>query len=32
VGFRNAYEEDTLTLDQKLAALRMFAENVIAKV
>jgi probable F420-dependent oxidoreductase len=32
VGFRNAYEEDTLTLDQKRAALRMFAENVIAKV
>jgi probable F420-dependent oxidoreductase len=31
VGFRNAYEVDTQTLDQKLGALRGFAENVIAK-
>ncbi len=32
VGFRNAYtrEQDTQTLDQKLAALRGFADNVIA--
>ena len=32
VGFRNAYEADTQTLEQKLNALRQFAENVIAKV
>lgn len=33
VGFRNAYSGvDDQTLDQKLAALRGFAENVIAKV
>jgi probable F420-dependent oxidoreductase len=31
VGFRNAYEKDTLTLQQKLDALRGFADNVIAK-
>jgi hypothetical protein len=32
VGFRNAYEKDTQTLDQKLAALRGFANAVIAKL
>jgi hypothetical protein len=34
VGFRNAYqvEQDTQTLDQKVAALRGYAESVIAKV
>jgi probable F420-dependent oxidoreductase len=32
VGFRNAYETDTMTLQQKLDALRAFADNVIAKV
>ena len=31
VGFRNAYEKDTLTLQQKLDALRAYADNVIAK-
>jgi len=31
VGFRNAYEVDVMTLDQKLGALKAFAENVIAK-
>jgi probable F420-dependent oxidoreductase len=31
VGFRNAYEEDTLTLDQKIDALERYADNVIAK-
>jgi alkanesulfonate monooxygenase SsuD/methylene tetrahydromethanopterin reductase-like flavin-dependent oxidoreductase (luciferase family) len=32
VGFRNAYAEDTMTLEQKIGALEGFAENVIAKV
>jgi probable F420-dependent oxidoreductase len=32
VGFRNAYESDTQTLEQKLDALRRFADHVIAKV
>jgi hypothetical protein len=32
VGFRNAYEPDTQTLEQKTTALRQFAENVIAKL
>jgi len=32
VGFRNAYEPDTQTLQQKTDALRQFADNVIAKV
>jgi hypothetical protein len=34
VGFRNAYskEQDTQSLEQKLTALRGFAESVIAKV
>lgn len=34
VGFRNAYakDKDTQTLEEKLAALRGYAENVIAKV
>ena len=32
VGFRNAYEKDTMTLEQKTDALRGFADQVIAKV
>jgi probable F420-dependent oxidoreductase len=32
VGFRNGYEEDTQTLDQKLGALRSFGDNIIAKL
>jgi probable F420-dependent oxidoreductase len=32
VGFRNAYERDAMTLQQKLDALRGFADRVIAKV
>ena len=32
VGFRNAYEKDAMTLQQKLDALRAFADRVIAKV
>lgn len=32
VGFRNAYEPDATTLQQKLDALRAFADRVIAKV
>lgn len=32
VGFRNAYESDTQTLEHKLDALRRFADQVIAKV
>jgi hypothetical protein len=32
VGFRNAYERDTQPLEQKLDALRRFADHVIAKV
>jgi probable F420-dependent oxidoreductase len=32
VGFRNAYEPDTQTLEHKINALRQFADNVIAKV
>jgi len=32
VGFRNAYERDTTTLQQKVDALRAFADHVIAKV
>jgi probable F420-dependent oxidoreductase len=31
VGFRNSYEPDTQTLDQKLDALRRYADAVIAK-
>jgi alkanesulfonate monooxygenase SsuD/methylene tetrahydromethanopterin reductase-like flavin-dependent oxidoreductase (luciferase family) len=31
VGFRNAYEHDTQTLEQKLDALRAYADRVIAK-
>ncbi|HEB89763.1 MAG TPA: TIGR03619 family F420-dependent LLM class oxidoreductase, partial [Deltaproteobacteria bacterium] len=31
VGFRDAYQPDTMTLDQKIAALEGFANNVIAK-
>ncbi len=31
VGFRNAYEIDTLTLEQKTDALRRYADEVIAK-
>lgn len=32
VGFRNAYEPDTQTLEHKTTALRQFAEHVIAKI
>jgi hypothetical protein len=32
VGFRNAYEADTQTLEQKIDALERFADAVIAKV
>jgi alkanesulfonate monooxygenase SsuD/methylene tetrahydromethanopterin reductase-like flavin-dependent oxidoreductase (luciferase family) len=32
VGFRNAYETDTTTLQQKLDALRGYADRVIAKM
>ncbi len=32
VGFRNAYEADTLTLEQKTDSLRRYADDVIAKV
>ncbi len=32
VGFRNVYEKDSMPLEQKLAALRGFADAVIAKV
>ena len=32
VGFRNAYEQDVQTLDQKIDALRAYADRVIAKV
>jgi probable F420-dependent oxidoreductase len=31
-GFRNAYEPDTQTLEQKIDALRQFADNVIMKL
>jgi probable F420-dependent oxidoreductase len=31
VGFRNAYEKDTMTLQQKLDALRRYADAVIAR-
>jgi probable F420-dependent oxidoreductase len=32
VGFRNAYEKDTTSLEQKLDALRAFADRVISKL
>jgi probable F420-dependent oxidoreductase len=32
VGFRNAYETDTQTLQHKIDALRQYADNVIAKL
>jgi probable F420-dependent oxidoreductase len=32
VGFRNAYEEDRMPLQQKVDALRAYADNVIAKL
>jgi len=32
VGFRNAYEPDTMTLQQKIDALRAYADRVIARV
>ena len=32
VGFRNAYEADTMPLQQKVDAIRGFGDNVIAKV
>jgi probable F420-dependent oxidoreductase len=31
VGFRNAYEPDTLTVQQKIDALRAYADRIIAK-
>ena len=32
VGFRNAYEKDTVPLQQKVDAIRAYGENVVAKV
>jgi hypothetical protein len=32
VGFRNAYEKDTMPLQQKVDALEGYAERVIAKL
>ncbi len=32
VGFRNAYEKDTMPLEQKIDALRRYADTVIAKL
>jgi hypothetical protein len=32
VGFRNMYEQDTISLQQKADAVRRFADDVIAKV
>lgn len=32
VGFRNAYQADTMTLQQKLDAMRAYADKVIARV
>jgi alkanesulfonate monooxygenase SsuD/methylene tetrahydromethanopterin reductase-like flavin-dependent oxidoreductase (luciferase family) len=32
IGFRNAYQDDDQTLQQKLDALRAYGDNVIAKV
>jgi probable F420-dependent oxidoreductase len=32
VGFRNAYEKDTMTVEQKIEALEGFADRVIAKL
>jgi len=32
IGFRNAYEPDTMPLQQKLDAMRAYADNVIAKL
>ena len=32
VGFRNAYGDDTMTLQQKIDALKGFADSVISKV
>jgi hypothetical protein len=32
VGFRNAYETDTTTLQQKLDALRGYADRIISKM
>ena len=31
VGFRNAYETDTMPLQQKIDALRGYADRIIAK-
>jgi hypothetical protein len=31
VGFRNAYEKDTMPLQQKIDALRGYADRIIAK-
>jgi len=32
VGFRNVYAGQSMTLEQKITALRTFGDNVIAKV
>jgi len=32
VGFRNAYEKDTMALQQKIDALRGYADRIIAKL
>lgn len=32
VGFRNAYETDTMPLEQKIGALEQYANNIIAKL
>ena len=31
VGFRNVYEQDTMPLQKKIDALRLYADHVIAK-
>ena len=31
VGFRNAYEKDSMTLQQKIDALHAFSDRIIAK-
>lgn len=32
VGFRNAYEPDTQTVEQKVAALEQFSDGIISKI
>ena len=32
IGFRNAYQPDTMSLQQKLDALHRFADGIISKV